>query len=212
MKLTPWREMANYEGTNYSDYLIAAQRFFRCSKLEQAAFAYIREHMHDLGDYEYMVAPFAPVLDVTFQDDCLVYRYMVLVHKDFAKGVRMAQMFADRLDVKGYVDPDSAAVENDDEFEEYEKLPSPMVFGAADPTGRYVAIKGFGGVLTTYTTEERSWAKERERAKREELARDMELQYGTISLTARSIDGIRRRWNAVGAFQNDDHQTDPLES
>lgn len=200
MKLTPWREMSNYSGINYSDYLIAAHRFFRCSKLEQATFAYIREHMHDLTQSRNLV------LDVTFQDDCLVYRYMVLVHKDFHRGVNMAEMFADRLDTKGYVDPESADVENDDEFEDYDKLQAPMVFGAADPSGRYEAIKGFGGILTTFTSEHKSYAKELEAAKRAQLL----LETGSSSV-ARKIDGISRRWGAVPATPNDDHQPDALE-
>jgi len=204
MNLTPWREISNYEGTNYSDYLIAAHRFFRCSKLEQATFAYIREHMHDIGVVP--AGPAASVLDVTFQDDCLVYRYMVLVHKDFAKGVRMAEMFAARLDAKGYVDPDSADVDNDDEFEEYDKLQAPMVFGAAEPSGRYIAIKGFGGIQTTFTSAHKSYARELEAAKRAQL-----LAETGSSPIARKIDGVSRRWGAVPATPNDDHQPDALE-
>lgn len=206
MKLTPWREMSNYEGTNYSDYLIAAHRFFRCSKLEQATFAYIREHMHDLTQSRNLV------LDVTFQDDCLVYRYMVLVHKDFSRGVRMAEMFADRLDAKGYVDPDSADVENDDEFEDYDKLAAPTVFGAAEPTGRYAVIKGFGGILTTFTSEHKSYVREKEAAKRALVAADIEQLTGSRpEMIARKIDGINRRWGAVPATPSDDHQPDTLE-
>jgi hypothetical protein len=205
MKLTPWREMSNYVGTNYSDYLIAAQRLFRCSKLEQATFAYIREHMHDLEGESYGTYP-SGVLDVTFQDECLVYRYMVLVHKDFAKGIRMAEMFADRLDAKGYVDPDSATVENDDEFEEYERLPSPEVFGAAEPSGIYKQFKVEGGAFTTFTIERKSRAKEREAAKRELL-----LAETGSSPVARKIDGVYRRWGAVPMTPNDDHQPDALE-
>jgi len=201
MKLNKWVAMANYDGIEYNDYLIAAQRLFRCSKLEQATFAYIREHMHDNDTGNPNM-----VLDVTFQDECLVYRYMVLVHKDFAKGVRMAEMFADRLDSKGYVDPESADVDNDDEFEEYEKLPSPMVFGAAEPTGIYKQFKVEGGAFTTFTIERKSRARELEAAKREQLIAEV-----GVAPIARSIDGIRRRWNAVGAFQNDDHQPDALE-
>ena len=205
MKLNKWVELSNYEGTNYSDYLIAASRLFRCSKLEQATFAYIREHMQGLEGESYGTYP-SGVLDVTFQDDCLVARYLVLVHKDFAKGVRMAEMFADRLDAKGYVDPDSVDLDDNDECEEYDKLPVDVVFGAAEPTGKYHAIKGFGGIMTTFTVERKSYAKEKEAAKRALLLAEV----GTDPV-ARSIDGIRRRWNAVGAFHNDDHQPDALE-
>lgn len=211
MKLQKWVEAANYQGTVYPDYLVAAHRFFRCSKLEQATFAYIREHMHGAAgeggiDPNCAKYPGLKVLDVTFQDECLVYRYAVLVHKDFAKGVRMAQMFADRLDAKGYVDPESADVDNDDEFEDYDKLPSPMVFGAADPSGRYIAIKGFGGILTTFTSEHKSYTREREAAKREQL-----LAETGSSPVARKIDGVSRRWGAVPATPNDDHHPDALE-
>ncbi len=206
MKLQPWVEMENYEGLDHTGYLIAASRLFRCSKLERATFAYIREHMHDLGG---VVDRYLPnVIDVTFHDDCLVYRYMVLVHKDCAKGIRMAEMFASRLDAKGYVDPESADIEDADDLEgfDYDKLPSEVPFNAAEPSGRYTAIKGFGGILTTFTSHRKSYARIREANKRAQLAEELGM-----STIARRIGGASRRWDGVQDVHHDDHHVDSIE-
>ncbi len=204
MTLQRWQEMENYEGTDYSDYFIAAQRLFRCSKLERATFAYIREHMHEVYCAKYD----NNVVDVTFADDCLVYRYMVLVHQDFAKGVRMAEMFAARLDAKGYVDPETAELEDADDMEgfDYDKLPSEVPFNAAEPSGRYIAIKGFGGILTTFTSHRKSYTRIREANKRSQLVAEL-----GVSPVAKRLDGVPRHWGGVQDVQHDDHHVDSIE-
>lgn len=218
MKLQRWFEQVNYEGLDYSDYFVAAQRFFRSNALERATFQYIREALHGTMDSSWPVPGIPPVIDVTFQDDCLVARYMALVHKDFEKGIKMAEMFMERLLRKGYVDPETAGI-HDVDLEDLQSvdrsMPEPP-FNAADPSGRYIAIKidhgAQGGSLTTLSVQKKNRTREREAAARERNAKALADITGTpTSLVARSIDGISRRWKGVRARSNDDHEADPIE-
>jgi hypothetical protein len=212
MKLQRWFPQVNFVGVDYSDYYIAAQRFFRCNALERATFAYIREQMHGLGRKD------LSVIDVTFTDECLVARYMVLVHKDFARGIRMAEMFMERLARKGYVDPDTADWVCTEEDDEQMNVPrTPDVFNAAKPSGRYVAINvggggASGGSYTTFSVQRLSKAVEKETAARKRNAAALaEVANGPTPLVAKRIDGISRRWKGVKGHKGDDRETNPIE-
>jgi hypothetical protein len=215
MKLQRWFAQVNYEGIDYSDYYIAAQRFFRCTGMERATFTYIREQMHGAVDPSENFQDV--VLDVTFQDDCLIARYMVLVHKDFERGVRMAQMFLDRLERKGYVDPETAdelCVEEDDDAVGVPRAPA-VPLNAPEPTGRYIAINisngSSGGSQTTFSVQRQSHAVEREALARKRVAAEIAQIAGPTTLVARRIDGVARRWSGLHYHGNDDRQTDPIE-
>lgn len=99
--LKRWFEQVNYEGGDFTDYYVAAWRYFRCSPVERANFAYIREHLSDCGADE------AQVIFPVFTDAVMSCRYYVMVHKDCERGLRMADMFAERIKRKGVLDPDA---------------------------------------------------------------------------------------------------------
>jgi hypothetical protein len=223
MIIRRWLHQNNFEGTDYSDYYVGAQRLFRANLTDRHNFEYIREHLHDLEGGIYISEPNAAgevkagvnVIDVAFEDECLIARYMVLVHKDFAKGVRMAEMFAQRLADKGYVDPD---VTGDDEEEDHAKMQlsmSQLPVNAPTTTGRYKAIvvatghQGF--TTTTYSVQRKSVAREREAEKIKQVAAEIsQITGGPVQLVARPIDGIVRRWTATRRYNEDDTR-DPVE-
>lgn len=97
--LKRWIEQINYEGTNFDDYFVAGWRYFRCSPVERSNFAYIKEHLLDCGQ-EGVILP-------VFTDAVMSCRYYVMVHKDCERGLRMADMFAERIKRKGVLDPDA---------------------------------------------------------------------------------------------------------
>lgn len=101
--LKPWVEQINYEGEDFSNYYVASWRFFRCSPTERSNHDYIKEHLNDSGGKE------ADVISPTFTDEVMGFRYYVLVHKDFERGLKMADMFAERVERKGSLDPENEA-------------------------------------------------------------------------------------------------------
>jgi hypothetical protein len=237
MIIRRWLHQNNYEGLDYSDYYVAAQRLFRANAVARHNFEYIREHLHGAADnercpgcgyehperdggcvhgwYDPAKIERLNVIDVAFEDECLIARYMVLVHKDFAKGVRMAEMFAQRLADKGYVDPE---VTSDDEEEDHAKMQlsmSQLPVNAPTTTGRYKAIvvatghQGF--TTTTYSVQRKSVAREREAEKIKQVAAEIsQITGGPVQLVARPIDGIVRRWTATRRYNEDDTR-DPVE-
>jgi hypothetical protein len=213
MIIRRWLHQNNYEGTDYSNYYVAAQRLFRANAVARHNFEYIREHLHGIDDFN--EPTLQQVIDVAFEDECLIARYMVLVHKDFAKGVRMAEMFANRLADKGYVDPE---VTGDDEEEDHAKMQlsmSQLPVNAPATTGRYKAIvvatghQGF--TTTTYSVQRKSVAREREAEKIKRVAAEIgQITGAPVELVARPIDGIVRRWTATRRYNEDDTR-DPVE-
>jgi hypothetical protein len=210
MLIRKWIYQNNFEGTDYSDYYVGAQRLFRANLTDRHNFEYIREHLHGIRELKVTYTP--DVLDVTFEDECLIARYMVLVHKDFAKGLRMAEMFAQRMADKGYIDPD-LCVSDDEEAESvaYTQLPSQ----APVSTGRYSAIKvdtGHQGYsTTTYSVTRKSLARAKEAAKKAQLVEDIgQITGKPVELVARPLDGVVRRWTAVKRYEEDDTR-DPVE-
>jgi len=98
--LRRWITQVNYDGQEFHDYYVAAWRFFRCTPVERVNYQYIREHMSDCG------AEGAQVLFTDFTDDVMSTRHYVLVHQDFDRGLKMADMFAERVRRKGSLDPE----------------------------------------------------------------------------------------------------------
>ncbi len=193
-----WQATVNYEGTDYSDYYVAAQRMFKCSRHEAATFAYIRAHLNECAEVRGL-----NVIEVTWQDEAYISRYAVLVHKDFERGLRMARMFDERLATKGYVDPEATDDMDDDERDQ-----EPSVdFNAAEPTGLYSLIKLGDGRFTTLSAERKNLAREKEAAKRAELLAEL----GTAPV-ARRIDGVQRRWRGVGYNGADGEDKDRVEA
>jgi len=208
MIIRRWLLQNNFEGTDYSDYYVGAHRLFRASANDRHNFEYIREHLHGI-DIEKIPSP---VLDVAFEDECLIARYMVLVHKNFARGVRMAEMFAQRLATKGYVDPE-ASISDEEDNEAWASTQLPV--NAPSTTGRYKVIKvetGHQGYsTTTYSVTRKSEAREREAAKKAQLVADIgQITGKPVELIARPLDGIVRRWTAVRRYEEDDTR-DPVE-
>jgi hypothetical protein len=215
--IEPWYEAANYQGEIYADYYVAATRFFRCNPMERFTYQYIRENLKDSVPESYKLLPGfppEPVIEVAFQDECLVARYQVLVHKDYGKGLRMADMYADRIALKGYVDPDT--VDMSDENEHEYKLDRPTAeppFNAPDFTGAFRAVPvqtgNSGPQFTTIVLTKKNRTREREAAA---LARNKaaleEIVGHEVSTTARSLDGIRRRWNKVQPNTLEDNAPD----
>lgn len=99
-----WIEQINYEGQDFNDYYVAIFRFFRCTPLERANFKYVKEHLSDCG-----AGSETMVIFPNFTDEVMMCRYYVLVHKDFDRGLRMADMFAARIKSKGSLDPEAEA-------------------------------------------------------------------------------------------------------
>jgi hypothetical protein len=210
--IEPWYEAANYEGLNYADYYVAAIRFFRCNPMERFTYQYIREQLQGL----LMPAPL--VIEVAFRDECLVARYHILVHKSCEKALRMAEMFADRIARKGYADPDTAEMSDENEHEY--KLDRPTAeppFNAPDFSGEFKAVPcgtgNSGPQFTTLVLQRKNRAREREAAA---LARNKaaleEVVGHEISTTARSLDGIRRRWGKVASNVDEDNTPDGVVS
>lgn len=98
--LKPWIEQINYEGQNFDDYYVAIWRFFRCTPLERSNFKYVKAHLLDCGDTGGLLFP-------SFTDEVMMCRYYVLIHKDNTKALRMADMFAARVKLKGSLDPEA---------------------------------------------------------------------------------------------------------
>lgn len=97
--LTLWREQINYEGENFDDYYVAIWRFFRCTPLERSNFKYVKQHLMDCGDTSGIIFP-------SFTDEVMMCRYYILIHKDSHRALRMADMFAARIKLKGSLDPE----------------------------------------------------------------------------------------------------------
>lgn len=100
-----WFDQINFEYTDEGDtltgYYVAAWRYFRCSPVERSNFAYIREHLGDCGSVgDQVIFP-------AFTDAVMACRYYILVRSDFERGLRMADMFAERIARKGALDPDA---------------------------------------------------------------------------------------------------------
>lgn len=99
--LKRWIEQVNYEGKSFDGYYVAAWRYFRCSPVERSNFAYIREHLADCGADE------TQVIFPVFTDAVMSCRYYIMVHQDYTRGLRMADMFAERVNRKGALDPEA---------------------------------------------------------------------------------------------------------
>src|SRR5882672_11735680 len=103
--LRRWFDQINFEytedGDSLTDYYVASWRYFRCSPVERSNFAYISDHLRDCG------ASQDQVIFPVFTDEVMACRYYALVHKDFDRGLRMADMFAERIKRKGTLDPES---------------------------------------------------------------------------------------------------------
>lgn len=104
--IRPWFEQVNYQGENFDDYYVVIFRFFRCTPVERANFNFIREHLKDSG------APVGGVIFPNFTDEIMGRRYYVMVRKDCAKALRMADMYAERIKRKGSLDPEAEDVQN----------------------------------------------------------------------------------------------------
>lgn len=100
--LKPWREQINYTGENFDDYYVVLFRFFRCTPLERSNFHYVREQLSDCG-----VGSETMVILPTFSDEVMMSRRYIMVHKDFDRGLRMADMLAARIKKKGSLDPEA---------------------------------------------------------------------------------------------------------
>jgi hypothetical protein len=94
-----WKEQINYEGHNFDEFYVAIWRFFRCTPLERSNFKYVKQHLQDCGDTTGVIFP-------SFTDEVYMCRYYVMIHKDNARALRMADMFADRVKRKGSLDPE----------------------------------------------------------------------------------------------------------
>jgi hypothetical protein len=209
-----WYESANYEGVDYSKYYVAGMRMFRCNPFERFTFQYIRESLRDTAPIDPQLDE--PVIEVAFQDECLVARYLVLVHEDFDRGLKMADMFAERYIRKGYVDPDTVEMSDENEHDYKNDRPTAEPpFNAPEFSGRYRAVPcgtgNSGPQLTTLVLQRKNRSREREAAA---LARNKaaleEIVGHEVSTTARSLDGIRRRWAKVAQNDSDDNAPDPV--
>jgi hypothetical protein len=96
-----WYETVNYDGSNFDGYYVASWRFFRCSPLERSNHEFIKQHLKDSGAAE------GQVIFPVFTDEVMGLRYYVMVRGDFAKGLRMADMYAKRIADKGSLDPEN---------------------------------------------------------------------------------------------------------
>ena len=215
--LEKWYEAANYEGVDYSGYYVAAQRMFRCNPMERLTYYYVRESLLDSVPSTHPHLDLS-VIEVAFKDECLVARYMVLVHESFDRGLRMADMFVERLIRKGYVDPDT--VDLSDENEHEYKLDRPTAeppFNAPDFSGAYKSVPvhtgNSGPQFTTLVLQKKNRAREREAAA---IARNKaaleEIVGAPVSTMARSLDGIRRRWGKVANNTLEDNTPDGVVS
>jgi hypothetical protein len=101
--LEKWYERVNYSGANFDGYYVAIWRLMRCSPAERSNYNYVKAHLEDSGE---------PVEVVTFTDAVYTYRYYVLVPETSTKALRMADMFAKRIQAKGSLDPDGEAMED----------------------------------------------------------------------------------------------------
>lgn len=182
-----WIEKINYIGRDYSQYYLAAYRHYRCSPFERDTFAHIRDHLHDLG------AEASQVIDVTCSDALLQARFYVLVHQDFERGLKAADMFAQRLWDKGTLLP-----ENDYTLEVHaDERP----FNAADVTGHFAIVPGTN---TTFTSRRKRQMSEKHEAARDKVVKEIECLTGApVALYARALDGIQRRWSGVKSHQAD---------
>lgn len=211
--LHPWVELVNYEGRPYSDYYIAAQRFFRCSPIERMTYDYIREHMLDDDCKDD-----GGVIEVTSGDECLIARYQILVHKYNARALRRAEMFVRRQLEKGYVDPETADMYDPDAHDDPTGRPPqarpPM--NAPEASGRYIAIPimtgNSGGSVTTFSTQRKSHARAKEKAAILREAAAITALGGEVNLVARPLDRINRRWKGVKPGRSDETPADPVES
>lgn len=104
MHIKRWIHQINYSGETFHDYYVAAWRFFRCSPRERANFDYIRLHLADSG------ADDDSVIEVSFTDAVMGFRYAVLVHESADKALKMADMFAKRVEKKGSLDPENEII------------------------------------------------------------------------------------------------------
>jgi hypothetical protein len=134
------------------------------------------------------------VIEVTSGDECLIARYQILVHKDYERGLRMAEMFAQRQIDKGYVDPETADMYDPDEHDDPTGKPvqarPPM--NAPEASGRYVAIPlmtgNSGGSITTFSTQRKSHARAKEKAAILREAAAITALGGEVNLIARPLE------------------------
>lgn len=105
--LERWYERINYEGENFDDYWVAAWRLFRCSPVERSNFAYIKSQVD--GSYQDPRAAHRDnlIVHATFTDEVYLARYYVLVHHSQDRALRMADMLAARVRLKGSLDSDA---------------------------------------------------------------------------------------------------------
>lgn len=206
--IQPWIFQTNYQGSDYRGFYVAAMRGFRCTQRERQDFQYVREQLEGLMSPD--------VITVTFGDECLIARYLVLVHGDFEQGLKMAEMFAKRLARKGYVDPESKSLDDFDARDHHIERPPVQEEVAQAPklTGRYFAIPMHpgqpGGQMTTHTLQQKRFASEQEAAKKKRVLAELAaVAGGPVSSLARSFDGIQRRWRGIrgagpGLFEGQD--------
>jgi len=70
--------------------------------VERSNFAYVKEHLADCG-----LGAETLIINPVFTDAVMSCRYYVMVHQSFDRGLRMADMFAERIRRKGVLDPDA---------------------------------------------------------------------------------------------------------
>lgn len=100
--LRKWREPVNYVSLNgrvYDDYWIGAMRFFRCSPVDKANYAYIKDLLLDCG------AQPGEVFEEKFSDEVLLKRFYLFIAPDCERALKMADMLAERVLRKGSIDP-----------------------------------------------------------------------------------------------------------
>lgn len=102
--LKKWVTFINYTGQEFDDYYIANWRFFRCTPVERSNFKYTKDHLKDCG------AADGDVIFPSFTDELMMCRYYILIHKDADRALRMADMFAERVERKGSLDPEGEAL------------------------------------------------------------------------------------------------------
>jgi hypothetical protein len=104
--LEKWVEYVNYTGDNFDEYYIASWRFFRCSPVERSNFAYIKDHLKGCFTVPSAAEEQGLLIFPTFTDEVMSCRYYILIHKSQDKALRMADMFAERIERKGSLDPE----------------------------------------------------------------------------------------------------------
>jgi hypothetical protein len=108
--LERWYERVNFEpaeGVCFDDYYIASWRLFRCSPVDRSNFNYIK-HQVD-GCYAKFKDALANgwIVHAKFTDEVYQMRYYYLIHESQTRALKMADMLAARIKLKGSLDPEN---------------------------------------------------------------------------------------------------------